>query len=444
MWVSYQSWGGDIAIDANGDIMVAGSLDNGLGNYHSDFFVTKIDHELGEPLWEHTVPSIAGGRAEQIATVGGDAIVAAGTIANRTTDCGADTDLVAVKLRGETGELFSPTISPTPRPSGRCTDHMLYVTSWSEPPDGESPARGRLAFIDGLTLNPLASIEVGERPTQVVIDPKRPIAYVVDPGDRWWAEGADAGRVFEIDIPRREIIAQVEVGSGAGSIAITDDAEKLYVSNLGSASVTVLATRPLRVVGTIAGFDWDAPVTFDRDRVRDLFSLGFVERHQDVIFLGPVGVGKTFLACALGHAACRAGNDVCFLRADHLLQRLHQSRADHSTEKVLRSLLAPDVLIIDDFGLRRLDPQQSSDLYEVILERHRRASTILTSNRTIDEWIPLFDDPILAQSAVDRLAHNAYQVVIEGDSYRKRQRPGMSDSVPAPPRQPRRRRGAIN
>jgi DNA replication protein DnaC len=195
---------------------------------------------------------------------------------------------------------------------------------------------------------------------------------------------------------------------------------------------------------TLEGFDWDAPITFDRDRVRDLFSLGFVERHQDVVLLGPVGVGKTFLACALGHAACRAGHEVRFLRADHLLQRLHQSRADHSTEKVLRGLLAPDVLIIDDFGLRRLDPRQSSDLYEIILERHRRASTIVTSNRTIDEWIPLFDDPILAQSAIDRLAHNAYQVVIEGDSYRKRQRPGQADTVPAPPRQPRRRRGPLN
>lgn len=194
---------------------------------------------------------------------------------------------------------------------------------------------------------------------------------------------------------------------------------------------------------TLEGFDWEAPVTFDRDRVRDLFSLGFVERHQDVIFLGPVGVGKTFLACALGHTACRAGNEVRFLRADHLLQRLHQARADHSTEKVLRGLLAPDVLIIDDFGLRRLDAQQSSDLYEVILERHRRASTIVTSNRTIDEWIALFDDPILAQSAIDRLAHNAYQVVIEGDSYRKRQRPGQSESV-APPRKARRGRGALN
>jgi DNA replication protein DnaC len=194
---------------------------------------------------------------------------------------------------------------------------------------------------------------------------------------------------------------------------------------------------------TLEAFDWDAPVTFDRDRVRDLFGLGFVERQEDVIFLGPVGVGKTFLASALGHAACRAGHDVLFLRADRLFQVLHQSRADHSTEKVLRRLLAPDVLIIDDFGLRRLDPEQSSDFYEVILERHRRASTILTSNRTIDEWIPLFDDPILAQSAIDRLAHNAYQLVIEGDSFRKRQRPGGDSPLPRRVQPSRRRRAKI-
>jgi DNA replication protein DnaC len=193
---------------------------------------------------------------------------------------------------------------------------------------------------------------------------------------------------------------------------------------------------------TLEGFDWDAPITFDRDRVRDLFSLGFVARQEDVVFLGPVGVGKTFLACALGHAACRAGHDVLFLRADHLFHHLQQARADHSTEKVFRRLLAPDVLIIDDFGLRRLDATQSNDLYEVILERHRRATTILTSNRTIDEWIPLFDDPILAQSAIDRLAHNAYQVVLEGESYRKRQRPGADGGTNRPARRtpPRRRR----
>jgi DNA replication protein DnaC len=191
---------------------------------------------------------------------------------------------------------------------------------------------------------------------------------------------------------------------------------------------------------TLEGFDWDAPVSFDRDRIRDLFTLGFVERQEDVIFLGPVGVGKTYLASALGHAACRAGHDVLFLRADHMLQELHQARADHTTEKALRRLLAPDVLILDDFGLRRLDARQSSDFYEVILERHRRTSTIVTSNRAIEEWIPLFDDPVLAQSALDRLAHNAYQVVLEGESYRKRQRPGESRPAATPrPTHPRKR-----
>lgn len=186
-------------------------------------------------------------------------------------------------------------------------------------------------------------------------------------------------------------------------------------------------------------FDWDAPVTFDRNRVKDLFGLGFIERREDVILLGPVGVGKTFLASALGHSACRAGHNVLFLRADLMLRQIHQSRADHSTERALRKLLAPDVLIIDDFGLRRLDARQSSDFYDVVIERHRRATTIVTSNRTIEEWVPLFDDPILAQSALDRLAHNAHQVVIEGDSYRRRQRPGTQAPAAVKPakRKPR-------
>jgi DNA replication protein DnaC len=182
----------------------------------------------------------------------------------------------------------------------------------------------------------------------------------------------------------------------------------------------------------LESFDWDAPITFDRDRVRDLFGLGFIDRAEDVLFLGPVGVGKTLLACCLGHAACRTGRRVLFLRAEQMLKELHQAQADHSRERAVRRLLAPDLLIVDDFGLRRLDPTQSSDLYEVIIERHRRASTIWTSNRAVEEWIALFDDPILAQSAIDRLAHNAYQIVIEGDSYRRKLRPDQAPKAPTP------------
>ncbi len=96
---------------------------------------------------------------------------------------------------------------------------------------------------------------------------------------------------------------------------------------------------------------------------------------------------------------------------------------------MLRGYLGLDLLITDDFGLRKRTAMGSSDMYEVLVDRHKRASTIVTSNRAVDEWVPLFDDPILAQSALDRLAHNAHQVVMEGDSYRKRQGPSGGHSA---------------
>lgn len=187
---------------------------------------------------------------------------------------------------------------------------------------------------------------------------------------------------------------------------------------------------------TLESFDWDAAVSFDRDRIRDLFGLGFIQHKQDVLFMGPVGVGKTFLASALGHAACRAGRQVLFLRADVMFKQLRQARADYTHEKALRRLLVPDLLIVDDFGLRRLDAVTSTDIYEIIIERHKKSSTIFTSNRSVEEWVPLFDDPILAQSALDRLAHNAYHIVIEGDSYRRRQRPDGNGPIASQGRKP--------
>lgn len=177
-------------------------------------------------------------------------------------------------------------------------------------------------------------------------------------------------------------------------------------------------------------FDWDAKITFDRDLVRDLFGLGFLERKENVIFMGPAGVGKTFLAGALGHSACRAQKKALFIRADVMLKELRQSRADNSTEKLMRKLLAVDLLIIDDFGLRKLTPEQSFDIYELIVERHKRASTIVTSNRNVDDWIALFEDPLPAQGALDRFANNAYQITIEGESYREKQGPNAKSKSP--------------
>jgi DNA replication protein DnaC len=170
-------------------------------------------------------------------------------------------------------------------------------------------------------------------------------------------------------------------------------------------------------------FDWTAHITLDRRLLDAVFSLDFLARHEHVLFVGPVGVGKSFLAQALGYAAVRAGHNVRFLRADAFFTALAQARVDHTLEKTFRSFLVPDLLILDDLGLHRFNAQQSADLYEIIIGRHRRASFVITSNRAVEEWLSLFDDPILANSALDRLANASYQIVVEGSSYRERLSP---------------------
>jgi len=170
-------------------------------------------------------------------------------------------------------------------------------------------------------------------------------------------------------------------------------------------------------------FDWTAEIRMDRSLLDAAFSLDFLSRHEHVILVGPVGVGKSFLAQAIGYAAVRAGNSARFIRADDLLRTLAQARVDHSLEKTFRSFLSPDLLILDDFGLQRMTAQQSTDMYELVIARHRRSSFVITSNRTVDEWLGLFDDAILGNSALDRLANASYQIVIEGTSYRERLSP---------------------
>ena len=170
-------------------------------------------------------------------------------------------------------------------------------------------------------------------------------------------------------------------------------------------------------------FDWTAQITMDRRLLDAVFSLDFLTRHEHVLFVGPVGTGKSFLAQSLGYAAARAGHSIRFIRADDFFKTLAQARVDHSLEKTFRAFLAPDLLILDDLGLHRFSAPQSADLYELIIGRHQRSSLVITSNRAIDEWLGLFDDPILGNSALDRLANASYQIVIDGASYRERLSP---------------------
>jgi DNA replication protein DnaC len=169
---------------------------------------------------------------------------------------------------------------------------------------------------------------------------------------------------------------------------------------------------------TIEDFDFQFNASVPKAKILELATCSFVERHDNVVIVGPTGVGKSHLGQALGHRACRAGYTALYSSAHDLLTQLRAARGDGTYEKRLLRLTTPDLLVVDDLGLRGLANDEPSDLFEIIRRRYERASTIMTSNRDVAEWPPLFGNALLASAAMDRLLHHAHVVVIEGDSYR--------------------------
>lgn len=182
---------------------------------------------------------------------------------------------------------------------------------------------------------------------------------------------------------------------------------------------------------TLEEFDFSFNPNINRQQVLHLASGEYLRQKRNVLICGPSGVGKSHLAQALAHEACRQGFDVVFSNTHKMLQQLNGGRADGSFERRLASYVRPDLLVLDDFGLKALQPIGAEDLYDVIAERYERGSLILTSNRAPNEWPELFGNPLLASAGLDRLAHRAETVVITGRSYRTQGRRGEEgkDSV---------------
>ncbi len=174
---------------------------------------------------------------------------------------------------------------------------------------------------------------------------------------------------------------------------------------------------------TLSDFEFAFNPKIPASQIRDLATCGFIERRESVLLVGPVGVGKTHIAQAIGHAACMQGRSVLFDKTARVLADLGAGHLDATWERRLRRYLAPELLILDDLGLRAFTERQGEDLYELVSERVRRGSTIVTSNRPPTEWYALFPNAVLAEGALDRLINASHHVTLEGRSYRPRQRP---------------------
>jgi DNA replication protein DnaC len=179
---------------------------------------------------------------------------------------------------------------------------------------------------------------------------------------------------------------------------------------------------------TLEGFDFSFNPSINRALITDLASCRFLEEKVAVFIVGPCGTVKSHIAQALGHAAVRTDHDVLFTTQSKMLSQLNAARAINTYERLFRKLASVDLLIIDDFGLKPLRPSQDEDFHDIIAERYERRSTIVTSNLDLSEWGEAFPNRLLGAATIDRLRHGAYNVILEGNSYR---------STRPPPKQPK-------
>jgi len=177
------------------------------------------------------------------------------------------------------------------------------------------------------------------------------------------------------------------------------------------------------VIKTLDTFRWDWPKKINRLQIQDLFRLQFIQDHANVILLGTVGLGKTHLASALGYAACQQGMSVLFANAIDVINTLHAAQTKGTLKAELRKYTNPALLILDEVGYLPIDQRGADLLFQVISARYERGSIILTTNKAFKQWPTIFNgDSTITSAVLDRLLHHGHTVVLEGSSYRMKDR----------------------
>lgn len=180
-----------------------------------------------------------------------------------------------------------------------------------------------------------------------------------------------------------------------------------------------LRAAKLKQNTAIEDIDFKSPRGLDRSLILKLSDCDWVTAHLNVLITGPTGVGKTWLACALAHKACREGYSALYARIPRLLQELDVGRADGRYAKIMRQLGKTEVLVLDDWGLATLTDQHRRDLLEILDDRYNLRATLITSQLPVTSWHEAVGDPTLADAILDRVVHNAYKINLTGNSMRK-------------------------
>jgi len=179
-----------------------------------------------------------------------------------------------------------------------------------------------------------------------------------------------------------------------------------------------LSEARLPYIKTIDQFEWSGPDKINQPQIKNLFRLEFIEQKANVVFMGGCGIGKSFLATALAYQACQSGISTMFTKADELIDALDAAKTGGNIAGAIKKYTSPSLLIIDELGFESVGADAAGLFFKVISRRYGRGSVIITTNRPYSQWVKIFQDPALTEAIIERTVHNSQTVVIEGNSYR--------------------------